>query len=186
MKKIFLPALLSIFLFSTIGCSDKKSNTQKLESVREVVELTPQYTGEITENDLTNSAYTNRWFTSGKTQYVPHEASMKTIQENINDYTIEVFLGTWCPDSQREVPRFFKILDETDFNQSKNLKLYTLDHGMHSESGEEKGKKIIKVPTIIFYKNGKEINRFVEHPRESITRDIAKIVSGKPYKNYHE
>lgn len=185
MKKIILPVLLGLLMLS-ISCKNEQSSTQKLDSVQEIVELNAQYTGEITENDLINSTYTNRWFTPGKTQYVPHEASMKTIQENIGDYTIEVFMGTWCPDSQREIPRFYKILDETDFNQSKNLKLYTLDHGMHSESGEEKGKNIIKVPTIIFYKDGKEVNRFVEHPRESITRDMAKIVSGKPYKNYHE
>ena len=41
-----------------------------------------------------------------------------------------------------------------------------------------------RVPTIIFYKNGEEVNRFVEYAREeSIEEDLAKIVSGKPYKN---
>ena len=40
-----------------------------------------------------------------------------------------------------------------------------------------------RVPTIIFYKNGKEVNRFVEFAQESLEEDIAKIVSGKDYKN---
>lgn len=42
------------------------------------------------------------------------------------------------------------------------------------------------VPTIIFYKNEKEVGRFVEFAQESLEEDIAKIVSGEKYKNPYE
>ena len=51
----------------------------------------------------------------------------------------------------------------------------------------EKGLNIINVPTLIFYKNGKEINRFVEFPNISLAKDLEQIIQGKPYKNpYYE
>ncbi len=34
-------------------------------------------------------------------------------------------MGTWCGDSKRETPRFYKILDETGFNQN-NFELITV------------------------------------------------------------
>ena len=47
----------------------------------------------------------------------------------------------------------------------------------------EEGFNILRVPTFIFYKDGKEIGRFVEHAIDgsTIEDDILKIVSGQPY-----
>lgn len=182
-------ALMGFVLLFTACNNSKQSKSEKTNTgtpVNEVKVVDAQYTGELTEEDLVNSSYTNRWFSARKEQYVPHKASLATIKKHINDYTIEVFLGTWCPDSQAEIPRFFSILDETDFDQAQQLSMYTLDHNNESKTGEEKGKNITNVPTIIFYKDEKEVNRFVESPRESLARDMAKIVSGKEYKNIYE
>ena len=41
------------------------------------------------------------------------------------DISIQIFLGTWCGDSKREVPRLLKVLDETGFPQ-KNLQIIAL------------------------------------------------------------
>jgi hypothetical protein len=45
---------------------------------------------------------------------------------------------------------------------------------------------IFKVPTFIFYKDGKEIGRYVEYARVSLEKDILKIVSGLPYKHSYD
>src|SRR5699024_4477880 len=116
--------------------------------------------------------------------YRPAPNAVQTIEKNISDYDIEVYMGTWCPDSHREIPRFFKILEQVDYDMDK-LKMFTLDNRYQSQTKDEKGKNITAIPTIIFYKDGKEVNRFVEHARESIARDVAKIVSGKEYVNFH-
>ena len=42
---------------------------------------------------------------------------------------------------------------------------------------------IINVPTFIFYRDGKEINRIVELTIESIEKDILKILDGTGYQN---
>lgn len=143
-----------------------------------------QYTGELDKEDLTNSPYTARWFNQRYKIYRPAPNAVETIKEHIGDYEIEVYMGTWCPDSHREIPRFYKLMEQADYDESK-VTVYTLDRRNSSVGGTEKGKNIIAVPTIIFYKDGIEVNRFIEHARESIARDIAKIVSGEPYKDYH-
>jgi len=51
----------------------------------------------------------------------------------------------------------------------------------NSPTGEERGLNIIRVPTMLFYKNGKEVNRIVESPIESLEEDMAQILSGQPY-----
>src|SRR5699024_9401715 len=100
--------------------------------------------------------------------------AIKTIKEHINDYDIIAFMGTWCPDSKREVPKLYKILEEVDYDLGK-VKMYTLNHMKKSDEGIEKDWNITNIPTIIFLKDGKEVNRFVEHARQSLAQDIAKI-----------
>jgi thiol-disulfide isomerase/thioredoxin len=89
---------------------------------------------------------------------------------------VKVFLGTWCPDSHREVPRFLKIVDVTGPSIGP-VTLYGLDRTMKSPGGEEGPYGIEKVPTFIFFKNGGEIGRIVETPQVSMEGDILTILA---------
>ena len=94
-------------------------------------------------------------------------------------------MGTWCGDSKRETPTFYKILDETNYNYN-NLELVTVDRSKTTPDGLEKGYDVVRVPTFIFYKDGKEIGRYVEYARESLEEDMLAILSGKDYKHSYE
>ncbi|MDZ7635237.1 MAG: hypothetical protein U5L72_12745 [Bacteroidales bacterium] len=60
------------------------------------------------------------WYVSGYSDYQPDEAFMDELkQTDISDLTITIVLGTWCPDSRREVPRFMKIIDMWGFPEEK-------------------------------------------------------------------
>jgi len=50
----------------------------------------------------------------------------------------------------------------------------------------EKGLHITNVPTFIFYKNGKEVNRIVESTVIYLEQDMLDIVSGNKYKHIYE
>ena len=93
-------------------------------------------------------------------------------------------MGVKCHDSEREVPRLIKILDEIKFLDNK-LKIYLLKQNKTSDSGFEKGKNITNTPTIIFYKNSIEINRIVEFPVETLERDIYKIINDIEYRHVY-
>ncbi len=162
---------LSVFLFSG-EVSDEKESINHNNSVEILL-------GEFTQADLEKAPH-SRWFKPGFENYELKEESLKTISNNIHDYEILMFMGTWCGDSRYEVPKFFKLLDEVDFNKD-NLKNIAVNRSKKApgELDEEYG--IHRVPTIIFLKDGKEVDRFVEYSVESLEEDIANIVSGKEY-----
>lgn len=137
--------------------------------------------GKFTKEDLRQEPYAS-WFNSGYENFGPSDEAMETIKENISKYEITAFMGTWCPDSQREVPKFFKILDEAGYDLSK-LTIIGVDRNKSTPENLEEGWELDRVPTFIFTKDGKEVNRFVEYAKESIEEDIAKIVSEKEYNN---
>ena len=93
-------------------------------------------------------------------------------------------MGTWCGDSKREVPRFIKILESVDYPM-ENLKIVAVDKRRDfykkSPQGEEWGLNIRRVPTFIFYKNGREINRIIETPVTTLEVDIVSIVLQQEY-----
>ncbi|MEM1407485.1 MAG: hypothetical protein AAGG59_11970, partial [Bacteroidota bacterium] len=55
-----------------------------------------------------------------------------------------------------------------------------------SPGREESGQNIHRVPTFIFHKNGEEIGRIVESPKESLEVDMLKIVTGENYMPKYE
>lgn len=137
--------------------------------------------GKFDKQDLEQAAFSG-WFNSGYEDFNPSEEAMKTIKKNIGDYEIVAFMGTWCSDSRRETPKVFKILEDAGYDMSQ-LTFYGVNRQKTTTDNIEKEYNLNRVPTVIFLKDGKEVNRFVEYPRESIEEDFAKIVSGEEYKN---
>ena len=91
-------------------------------------------------------------------------------------------MGTWCSDSRRDSPAFFKLMDFLKIKDQK-LELIAMTLEKNTPDSLEKGLEIYNIPTFIFKKDGKEINRIVEFPIETIEKDILNILSGKDYKN---
>ena len=137
--------------------------------------------GKFTKDDLQQAPYAT-WFNKGYEEYTPSPEAIATIKKNISEYEIVGFVGTWCPDSRREIPKFFKILEEAGYDTSK-LTMVGVTRNKNTPENLEEGYNMHRVPTFIFMKDGKEVNSFVEYAAESTEGDIAKIVSGQEYKN---
>lgn len=125
------------------------------------------------------------WFIENYNEYEPNVAHIKQLKSKQNSFdSVTLFMGTWCGDSKREVPRFIKSVEELGFDMSK-LKLICVDRTFQnykqSPGREESDLNIHRVPTFIFHRNGTEIGRIVESPRESLEQDMLKIVDGKEY-----
>ena len=108
---------------------------------------------------------------------------------NPGQYTYEVFLGTWCGDSRRELPRMEKIFSEMGIDMS-NVLIVTLDRDKISPNGEQEGKDIRYVPTLIVSKDNQEIGRIVESPSSetaTLESDLFEISLGiPPVPNYSD
>jgi thiol-disulfide isomerase/thioredoxin len=132
-----------------------------------------------------NQAPYNTWFVINSDNYQPNEATITTLKTALKGITIKAFMGTWCGDSKRETPHFYKILELADFN-FKNLDLVTVNRSKKTPDNLQEGLNILRVPTFIFYKKGEEIGRYVEYAKESLEKDMLKIVSGEPYKHAYD
>lgn len=101
----------------------------------------------------------------------PFIAMLKSVDQGIKTIVV---LGTWCPDSRRNVPHFLKVADACGM-PSDSIKLYGVDRSKKSDDGLTAEYNIERVPTFIFFKGGKEIGRIVESPELTIEQDMLRI-----------
>ena len=166
---------LSLLIVATLLLSCKQNNyTEVVDKEGELILL-----GEIDLEALQKEPY-KEWFKNNHNSYQPNTTLLEQFSEQLKEHDIQLFLGTWCSDSQREVPNFIKILEATDF-PINNLEMVAMDRDKDNPAEEKKAWNIDYVPTFIFVKDGKEVNRIVEMPLESLEKDMLKILTGQPY-----
>ncbi|MCH2193358.1 thioredoxin family protein [Kordia sp.] len=145
--------------------------------------------GEITKEGFTSNSF-NSWFSKNYEAYEPDATTIKKLKRKLKKYNITIFMGTWCGDSKREVPKFMKLLEAANFPEEK-LRIIGVNNARasykQSPNGEEKGLNIHRVPTFIVYnKRGKEVGRIVEHPVESLEMDLLRICRKKSYEHNYQ
>ena len=138
--------------------------------------------GPMEIEDLRQGIYSN-WFTPGYEQYTPDTVLLKNLKPLLQEVDIQVFLGSWCGDSRREVPKFIKLLEAADYPMER-LQLIGVDRRSEfykqSPNGEHLGRNILRVPTFILLKNGVEIGRIIERPKISLEADLCDLLSCSP------
>ncbi len=178
------PFLILFSILILTACKDNQP--QKSEVEQSVVnDAEDKLLGKINKDDLTEPVYAE-WFQPAYEDYEVNTELVNSYKEELKKYEIEVFMGTWCEDSQREVPALLKILEASDYPMDQ-LKIIAIDDEIvtykRSPDGEEEGKNIHHVPTIILKKDGEEVNRMIEYPVRTIEEDFEVIMSGNyiPY-----
>lgn len=134
--------------------------------------------GEITPAMFNNQPH-SEWYHAGFAQYEPDMAVMKElIEQKTDDLTITIVMGTWCPDSRREVPRFMKIIDLWGFPVEK-IRFIGTDINKVAPLENFSELAIERVPTFIFFINNVETGRIIEVPVTSLEQDTRNILTGK-------
>ncbi|HSL86309.1 MAG TPA: thioredoxin family protein [Bacteroidales bacterium] len=120
----------------------------------------------------------SEWYESGFRNYRFDENIAEKIRGVLpEEISITIVLGTWCPDSRREVPRFMRLLNYLKFPEEK-LTFIGVDNVKLSPITEYEALNIERVPTFIFYKNNIEIGRIIEVPVTSLEQDMLNILRG--------
>lgn len=91
---------------------------------------------------------------------------------------VEIFLGTWCGDSRREIPRLWKALDQLG-STPFGLHYVAVDRGKKEPSGPIAEGGVLYLPTLIVKRNGHEVGRIVETAPHGVEADLADLLSGK-------
>lgn len=114
------------------------------------------------------------WFDNEFKNYKPDSLVIDRLK-NIKDFpNVILIMGTWCSDSKREVPRFYKIVKLINYPEEK-VKIICVDRKKETPDFDIASYNIKYVPTFIFEKNGKEVGRIIETPKQNLEEDILEI-----------
>lgn len=171
-------ALILLVISTILSCTAQKKDATAIK------DASGNLVGIAVKESFLQEPYTS-WFSPNYDSYTVNSEVLTELKSLLKDVKIKAFMGTWCGDSKEQTPVFYKILDEAGFDYD-NLTLVTVDRSKKTPDNLQEGLNIERVPTFIFYKNGNEIGRIVEYPRESVEADMLKIVSGEPYKHSYE
>ncbi|MFT7071832.1 TlpA family protein disulfide reductase [Patiriisocius sp. Uisw_017] len=195
-KTHLIIALVASQSFLLNGCKDKENNkTEAIEKTSEEIpfdqwntmiddpenEGKKMFIGRVTHKGFMENKVIFDWMLEGFMDAKPKPSTVVELRKLLEGVTIKFFMGTWCEDSQREIPRLFKTLQIINYDFD-TVEMYAMSHDKDTPEGYERGFNIEYVPTIIFYKDGKELNRIVESTHgEYLEDDMTTILSGEPY-----
>ena len=106
---IFLQLVISCSTMLNQAVHDKQSNSRML-------------VGLSNRHGLQQNPFSG-WFNKEYGAYALNEEAVQGIKNNSNNLSIKLFMGTWCKDSRREVPRIYRILDAVGFDGPRLLSL---------------------------------------------------------------
>ncbi len=183
MNRIIISLFTVFVLFQ--GCKTTKpmaestSAVNQTEEARPVTNFSEQTTwllGYFSVDRLKRIPH-SEWYLKGFEDYQPDNGAVKKLTAiSTDNLTIRIVMGTWCPDSRREVPRFMRILDLWRFPADK-ITFIGVDNAKASPVGEYANLDIQRVPTFILYKNNIEAGRIIENPVTSLEQDIINILT---------
>jgi len=116
-------------------------------------------------------------FQSKYQEYTPSEEAIARLRSIKQPLTLWLVYGTWCHDSEREVPLIIKLLKQAN---NPNLTLHLVDVGYDKKVKGELGQslKIRYTPTLIVTGESKhELLRIVERPQLTWDQDIAQAAN---------
>ncbi len=115
------------------------------------------------------------WFKREYESYIPDGKAIVQLKSFAGKWKVVIVFGTWCSDSQLQVPRFLKTIDNAGY-LPESLKMICLDSEKKCDDVDVTGMKIDKVPTFIIYSGNKEIGRITETPATSMEMDLLNIL----------
>ncbi len=164
--------IILMVIFPILTSAQEREVNVETESVSEYVETI--LNGIITKEGLQKMPY-KVWFNTNYKTYLVDTETLKNIKKrSLKDLKIIAFMGTWCHDSNREIPRLMRVCEELGIYDQ--LELYGVDVNKKSLLEKEKDWDVRKTPTIIFLKDGEEIARILEEPEISFEHSMELIL----------
>jgi|SRR6185295_6666178 len=164
---VFVPAVLFVLGGATAGAIEET----KPESQEETVVI-----GTTTREQIEAAA----------PEWVQAEVDAQPMRETARELAavepgaeVTVFLGTWCSDSRREVPRFWKALAEAGGDVPFEIRYVGVDREKKEPAGALAENGVRYLPTFVVRRDGRETGRIVETAPNGVERDLLALLTGK-------
>jgi thiol-disulfide isomerase/thioredoxin len=171
--KIFYTVTILVLILS--ACSSSKNTTGKVkyETIQdtETKILKGILNRAVLENDTSFA-----WFTNNMRYGTVDEYALNAFKQKGSEFSMIIFCGTWCHDSQNLLPKLYRLFDKSGYPENK-VTLVGVDREKTTLNGLHTKWNIISIPTFIVVKNGKELGRVVEYGTTgNMERELGEIV----------
>ena len=103
--------------------------------------------------------------------------AINTFKTKADKFNVIIFGGTWCEDTQNILPKFYKLVDASNYPDQKIL-LLGVDRKKNTIDSLNVKYKITNVPTFIIMHKGREVGRVVEYgTKGDVNKELAEIVN---------
>lgn len=130
-------------------------------------------TGYYTWNEFRSKA---EWDLFVDEKYKPDAKYLDSLHQlRISDSLhMKLFLGTYCHDSKKWVPRFYKLKPTLPIS---DIEIVSVDTTKKDSRGYYKEVNLEKIPTFVFYnKAGTEVGRIVEKPKGGLEKQLYRVL----------
>ena len=163
--KFFLSVVITLIY---AGCTQYQTAPYSAAASTQYAEDVFTRTGTITAEELV-SRY--KKFAQSYQQFTPEKQDIFNMSK-LNGMEFVVFFGLWCHDSQREVSRLIKLLEDSGHDLNL-LKLVAIDMKKSIPTEYASRFEVKFTPTIFVLKDGQLLAKVIEKPKQSLAKDIA-------------
>lgn len=144
----------------------------------DVVDEPPELTGEITWSEIERAV--PEWG-QRVTETEVDEETVAALTQVEPGAELDVYLGTWCGDSRREVSRFQKLVETAGGGEPFpfDVTLIGVDRDKAEPAALLEGEDIRFVPTFVVRRGGEEVGRVVESAETSLEDDLLRLLVGE-------
>ena len=172
MKYFILLTILGLFLYS---CASTKAlpvaTSYEVIKDEETKVLKGTLSRSLIENDTAFA-----WFKNNMMYGSVDEFALNAFTQKAGRFSILVFCGTWCHDSQNLLPKFYSLLDKSHFPDNQ-VTLIGVDRAKTAFGELHTKWNINSVPTFIILVKGKEVGRVVEYGKTgNIEKELGEVV----------
>jgi tetratricopeptide (TPR) repeat protein len=188
MKFLISCLFATAMLVFSFGCHPKLLRHTSINKESVDSRGNPMLLGQCKRESLAQKPFSD-WFLKNYRDYAVDTAIAGAFGNALKGKHFIIFMGTWCGDSKREVPRMFKLFDYCGVKSSQ-VDLVMLDNRdsvyKQSPDHDEVGFNIHRVPDLIVYDKNVELGRIVESPVVSIEKDLAAIINYEQYTPHYQ
>ena len=117
------------------------------------------------------------WYAQNQKPYTPYAAAIPALHTAADSVRLVVFMGTWCEDSHFIIPKLFVLLDAAGF-PADHVSVIGVDREKKTIGNLSGALHITNVPTIIAFRNGKELGRVIEYGKNGMwDKELGEIVA---------
>ncbi len=176
--KVFLPSIALVALTaSCIVTNAAASTAHPVQSHHQSAAKPDYHLGPITPTDLLTRF---KVFAKNKAadQTPISDLEVQNLANHLNHKNMVVVFGTWCHDSQREIPRLLNLLDKVNAQHADidfDIEFIAAAPSHKRDKALIEKYHITSVPTIMLFDKGAEQGRVVEHTELSLAADIVNM-----------